>query len=134
LLQLSCSSQHVVRRTKAYCKKLSANTCTEIIMLRCAKIVSVDYANANDKKLIRCHGISCNANARALLAVKFDGISETRRVDSVAARRRGQEGAIASGRQRERASKEGGCSQGRKGVTNMTFAPGRQKPWRRHWV
>jgi hypothetical protein len=47
----------------------------------------------------------------------------------------GQEGAIAPGRQRERAPKEGGCSQGR-GATNMTyitFAPGRQKPWRRHW-
>jgi hypothetical protein len=46
-------------------------------MLRCAKIISVDDANANNEKLIRCHAVSFNAGARALSAVKFDGISET---------------------------------------------------------
>jgi hypothetical protein len=44
-------------------------------MLRSAKIINVDDANANNEKLIRCYAASLNAGARALSAVKFDGIS-----------------------------------------------------------
>jgi hypothetical protein len=47
----------------------------------------------------------------------------------------GQEGAIAPGRQREGAPNRALSSAvPAKGATNMTFAPGRQKPWRRHWL
>jgi hypothetical protein len=46
-------------------------------MLRCAKTMGVDHANANKEKVIGCHAVSFNAAARALSAVKFDGISQT---------------------------------------------------------
>jgi hypothetical protein len=44
-------------------------------MLRCAKIISVADANANNNKMP--YGILQCAGARALSSVKFDGISET---------------------------------------------------------
>jgi hypothetical protein len=55
-------------------------------------------------------------------------------ISTVAAR--GGQGAIAPGRQREGRQREGRQKRvvPAKEVTNMTFAPGRQKPWRRHCI
>jgi prefoldin subunit 5 len=46
-------------------------------MLRSAKTLKVDDASDNDEKLIPCQAESFVAGARALSAVKFDGVSET---------------------------------------------------------